>query len=70
VVQKKPASKEGAAVRAALEKEIAIHKSVRHHNVIQLYGSSEDEENIYIIMEYAAAGELFDRIGSFCDIQL
>ncbi|KAJ3218084.1 Chk1 protein kinase [Dinochytrium kinnereticum] len=46
----------------SLRKEATIHKSVAHPNTISLYAMSEDELAYYLIMEYGAGGELFDRI--------
>lgn len=45
------------------QKELKIHKSVSHKNIIKLFNSHQDDLSIYLIMEYAAGGELFDRIG-------
>ncbi|KAJ3302286.1 Chk1 protein kinase [Kappamyces sp. JEL0829] len=46
----------------AAKKEFKIHNSVSHQNIIRVFGCSENHENIFIVMEYAAAGELFDKI--------
>lgn len=62
IVQKKP-GKEGARHIANLDKEIRIHSSVRHENIIALLNAGQDDTYVYIVMEFAAAGELFDRIG-------
>lgn len=35
---------------------------LRHPNIIQLYEIQEDTKKIYMIMEYAENGELFDLI--------
>ena len=43
-------------------REIKILKSVRHPNVIQLYEIIETENQLYLIMEFAEGGELFDLI--------
>jgi serine/threonine protein kinase len=43
-------------------REIKILKSVRHPSVIQLYEIVETENQLYLIMEYAEGGELFDLI--------
>ncbi|KAJ3090499.1 Chk1 protein kinase, partial [Quaeritorhiza haematococci] len=48
--------------RQALQKEIMIHRSLHHENIIRFLGTNEDQDNVYIVTEYAAAGELFDRI--------
>ncbi|KAJ3043667.1 Chk1 protein kinase [Rhizophlyctis rosea] len=61
-IVRKRSGKEGQAVVTALQKEIKIHASVEHENIIKLMGAIDDDFHIYIVMEYAAAGELFDRI--------
>lgn len=40
--------------------EIEIHKKLKHPNIIQIEGVIEDDDNIYIFMEYAKKGDLFD----------
>lgn len=40
----------------AAKKEFKIHNSVSHQNIIKVFGCAEDGNNIYIILEYAAAG--------------
>ncbi len=52
----------GLDIQAA-KKEFKIHQSVSHQNIIKVFSCSEDKDHIYILMEYAAAGELFDKIG-------
>jgi len=47
---------------ARVEREIAFLKILRHPNVIQLYEIIETKEQLYLIMEYASQGELFDYI--------
>lgn len=47
----------------ALEKEILIHKSVSAHpNVVKLYEVFEESDTVYMVMELAEGGELFDKI--------
>jgi 5'-AMP-activated protein kinase catalytic alpha subunit len=43
-------------------REIQILKIVRHPNVIQLYEIIETNRQLFLIMEYANGGELFDHI--------
>ncbi len=43
-------------------REIHILKIVRHPNVIQLYEIIETNRQLFLIMEYASGGELFDYI--------
>lgn len=39
-------------------REIKIHKSLSHPNIIKYYHSLEDKKNIYLFMEFAAGGNL------------
>ena len=43
-------------------REIHILKMIRHPNIIQLYEIIETPKELYLIMEYASGGELFDHI--------
>ena len=43
-------------------RELQILKHVRHPHIIQLYEIIDTSEEIYMIMEYASKGELFDYI--------
>ncbi|OQR71943.1 serine/threonine-protein kinase Chk1-like [Tropilaelaps mercedesae] len=45
-----------------IRKEIAIHRLLTHDHVLKFFGSREEEKFHYIFLEYAAGGELFDRI--------
>eukprot|EP00405_Crypthecodinium_cohnii_P051280 CAMPEP_0206595828 /NCGR_PEP_ID=MMETSP0325_2-20121206/43211_1 /ASSEMBLY_ACC=CAM_ASM_000347 /TAXON_ID=2866 /ORGANISM="Crypthecodinium cohnii, Strain Seligo" /LENGTH=506 /DNA_ID=CAMNT_0054106573 /DNA_START=95 /DNA_END=1615 /DNA_ORIENTATION=+ len=54
------------------KQEIAIMKMMDHPNIIKLYESFEDHRNIYLVMELAIGGELFDKIiesGHFNEVQ-
>ncbi|GFX12833.1 hypothetical protein TNCV_1975711 [Trichonephila clavipes] len=53
--------KEPAAVNN-IQKEIFVHRRLRHEHVIRYYGHREEGPMHYIFLEYAAGGELFDRI--------
>lgn len=50
--------------RERVSREIHILKIIRHPNIIQLYEILEDDEKLYLIMEYTPGGELFDYIVS------
>lgn len=50
--------------RERVSREIQILKIIRHPNITQLYEIIEDDTNLYLIMEYAKSGELFDYIVS------
>lgn len=45
-----------------LRMEINVLQMVDHPNVIKLYEYLEDDKNLYLILEYCAGGELFDRL--------
>ena len=45
-----------------VSREIHILKLIRHPNIIQLYEIIETQKLLYLIMEYASGGELFDYI--------
>lgn len=45
-----------------LRREIEIQSQLRHPNILRLYGYFYDDKNIYLIMEYAAKGELFEEL--------
>ncbi len=47
---------------ARLQREIRFLKLLNHPNIIRLYDVIETTENIFIVMEYATGGELFDYI--------
>lgn len=36
---------------------------LRHPNIIRFYGKRQELQQEYIFMEYAAGGELFNKIG-------
>lgn len=45
-----------------IDREIKILKSIMHHNIIQIYSVIENPTTIFLVMEYASGGELFDHI--------
>ncbi|CEM39769.1 unnamed protein product [Vitrella brassicaformis CCMP3155] len=47
---------------AALRLEVMVMKRLDHPNIIKLVETTEDEFNLYMIMEICSGGELFDRI--------
>lgn len=42
--------------------EVKILQTLDHPHVIKLYEYFEDEQNVYLVTELCAGGELFDRI--------
>lgn len=45
-----------------IRKEICIHRMLKDVHIIRFYGSRTDGEKQYLFLEYAAGGELFDKI--------
>ena len=43
-------------------REIAVHAGLQHENVIQLYCAFEDDFCYYLVLEYAARGDLFSEL--------
>ena len=43
-----------------IRKEIDLHKSLNHENIIRLYDNFEDETHSFLILEYAEKGDLFE----------
>uniref|UniRef100_F7ATZ1 non-specific serine/threonine protein kinase n=1 Tax=Ciona intestinalis TaxID=7719 RepID=F7ATZ1_CIOIN len=56
--------------RDVCESELRVLRRVRHRNIVQLIEVFEAPDKIYMVMELATGGELFDRIiarGSFSE---
>jgi len=45
-----------------LNREIIIHQSIKHDRIIQLWETIEDKNHVYLVLELAQGGELFDKI--------
>ncbi|KAI8983157.1 kinase-like domain-containing protein [Pilobolus umbonatus] len=45
-----------------VQRELAILQLLYHPNLIELYQVLQDRKHVYLITEYAAGGELFDRL--------
>jgi len=45
-----------------LERETEIMKKVNHPNVITLHGIFEEQQNLYLVLQYAPGGVLFDQL--------
>jgi aurora kinase, other len=43
-------------------REVEIQSHLRHPNILRMYGFFYDDQRIYIILEYAAGGELFKKL--------
>uniref|UniRef100_A0A0K0F633 Aurora kinase n=1 Tax=Strongyloides venezuelensis TaxID=75913 RepID=A0A0K0F633_STRVS len=49
-------------VRVQIKREIEIQYHLRHPNILRLYGYFYDDTRIYLILEYAARGTLFNYL--------
>lgn len=49
-------------VEHQLRREIEIQSHLRHPNILRLYGYFYDKEKVYLILEYAAKGELYKEL--------
>ncbi|GIL80494.1 hypothetical protein Vretimale_16076 [Volvox reticuliferus] len=49
-------------VEHQLRREIEIQAHLRHPNILRLYGFFYDKEKVYLILEYAARGELYKEL--------
>lgn len=45
-----------------VRREIEIQSHLRHPNILRMYGFFHDESRIYLILEYAAGGTLFNAL--------
>lgn len=52
----------GAQAQAAAAREAALHRALRHPHVLRCLGERVHAGQHYMFLEYAAGGELFDRI--------
>ena len=43
-------------------REIKIQKFLNHPNIIKMYGLFDDKEHIYLILELAMAGQLYEQL--------
>lgn len=55
--------KDDDGLTKSMQKELTIHRGMQHRNISKFLESKEETECIYFFVEYAAAGELFDKIG-------
>ena len=60
IIRKDLMTSEG--LRANLEKEISILRSLDHPNIIRIYEFFEEVKRLYIVMEHCSGGELFAEI--------
>lgn len=47
---------------ASVKKEVAIQRNLQHPHILKFFGKRTQGDVEFIFLEYAAGGELFDRI--------
>lgn len=55
--------KKHANAAESVKKEVCVHRMLNDPHIIRFYGRRENGNFEFIFLEYAAGGELFDRIG-------
>jgi len=51
-------------VEHQLRREIEIQSHLRHPNILRLFGYFHDDQRVFLILEFAAKGELYKRLQS------
>lgn len=46
-----------------IKKEVLIHENLHHPNIVRLMEARKDDDHFYLVMEWVAGGELFEKIG-------
>lgn len=52
-----------------MEREIRIHVTLKHENIIELFAAFEDEQHVYLAQEWAAGEKQWNYVVriSLCD---
>lgn len=45
-----------------VEREILIHMKLNHKNILKMMETFEDDQNLYILLEYCSGGNLYERL--------
>ena len=53
-----------ATVYEQARKEFTIHRRLDHESIIRVYGVRKELPLMYLFLEYAPGGELYDKIGA------
>ncbi|KAH8889546.1 serine/threonine-protein kinase [Thozetella sp. PMI_491] len=52
----------GSGVEKQVRREVEIQSNLRHPNILKLYGHFHDSKRIFLILEFAAKGELYKHL--------
>lgn len=47
-----------------LRKEVEIHSRIRHHNILPLYATFQDETRVFLVLKHAGGGDLYKKLRS------
>ena len=61
-IKKRLDSKRMPLAQTALNREIEVQRRLLHKNILRLYDYSSDEQNVYVVLEYAKKGTMFHYI--------
>lgn len=53
----------------SIKKEVCIQKILQNEHILRYFGKRSQGDVEYLFLEYAAGGELFDRIGKYLHIK-
>lgn len=72
-IHKQHALDRGGISLRQLQFEVELHKFVGadegHGNIVRFFASGQDDVWLWIAMEFAAGGDLFDKIGEFLGVR-
>lgn len=46
-------------LKVQLKREVEVHSHLRHPNILRMYGYFQDDQRVYLVLEYAPKGDLF-----------
>ncbi|KAI8059108.1 kinase-like domain-containing protein, partial [Gongronella butleri] len=52
-----------AAIVPFVKREIEIHAHLEHPYILRLYGYFQDKHHLYLVLDYASQGSLYDKLG-------
>ena len=53
------------SVQHQLRREIEIQSHLQHPNILRMFGYFHDEKKVYLILEYAPQGELYNKLRKY-----
>ncbi|GJC90459.1 serine/threonine-protein kinase ark1 [Colletotrichum liriopes] len=53
---------QGSRIQEQVRREIEIQTSIRHPNILRLYGHFHDSQRVFLILEFAGKGQLYKQL--------